>query len=112
MRTRLILGFIITGMLLTTIFNNCGNVGDAVVDTSFVADPEIGQEVYTLTTSPACISCHGADGTLEPGIDLRLFSDSAINAAVRIGPGGMPMYNSTDLTDQNIAHLIAYIRTL
>jgi mono/diheme cytochrome c family protein len=114
MRMRLFFGILISGLLLTSLFNNCGKVGDSAVfvDTDFVPDPEVGEQVYKTTSSPTCISCHGANGMLEPSVDLKSYDDTTISTAIRVGPNTMPIYSTSDLSDRNIAHLIAYIRTL
>ena len=117
MRRRLFFSFIIGGMLLTALFNNCGNIGDSataqlITDPNFVPNPELGEQIYKVSSSPTCISCHGADGMLEPAVDLKSIDDDVIKTGIRVGPGTMPLYSTTALSDTNIAHLIAYIRTL
>ena len=73
-------------------------------------DPARGQQVFTST----CNACHpGGQQGLGPsliGMAGRL-SDAQITQIVRQGRGGMPAAGA-GLTDQQVADLVAYLRTL
>jgi mono/diheme cytochrome c family protein len=60
-----------------------------------------------------CQACHGGEGD-GPG-ELRLRSISADTAAVacqiRNGPNGMPAYDTTMISDQQMSDLIAFMRS-
>ena len=64
-----------------------------------------------------CVGCHGADGAGIVGPDIRpaalegkYASAEAMEAIVREGLGDMPEFGS-QLTDSEIADVVAYVRT-
>ncbi len=98
-------------------YSNCGQVGETGLTASNSVqegDPAQGSIVYNVDgiVQPACVTCHGADGTATLGVDLKTFSDGDIETAIRTGPGVMPQYDETDISLQQLTHLLAYIRTL
>jgi predicted CXXCH cytochrome family protein len=82
---------------------------------TYAADATAGKPVYDR----ACKSCHGADGSGNPGIakamkvelkDIRQSSDADIKKAVTSGVGKMkpvPSVNAAQTDD-----LIAYLRSI
>ncbi len=96
---------------------NCGQVGETGLSSSnsiLEGDPTQGSVVYNIdgVSQPACVTCHGAAGTGILGVDLKTFSDQDIETAMRTGPGTMPLYEPSDISAQQLVHLLAYIRTL
>jgi ubiquinol-cytochrome c reductase cytochrome c subunit len=59
-----------------------------------------------------CLSCHGSDGTGGSGPDITSSSSKNIQSAVRNGPSDMPAWTESEITDQNLADIIAYIDSL
>jgi len=61
-----------------------------------------------------CSGCHGKEGTGEVGPRLVPFtkSDREILAIVREGSGQMPAISVTDISDENVAAVAAYLREL
>lgn len=109
--------FICAALVVLVGYSNCGQVGETGLTTTNSVqegDPALGSIVYTVDgiAQPACVTCHGADGTGVLGVDLKTFSDQDIEAALRTGPGVMPQYDETDISLQQLTHLLAYIRTL
>jgi mono/diheme cytochrome c family protein len=109
---------IITICLSTLLmYNNCGKVGDsglaATGSEDLTGDPVAGGIVYNSAAGaePACFNCHGADGMQYLGVDLKTYSALQIENAVRVGPGVMPVYDTSEISDQQLADLIAYIQS-
>lgn len=115
MKTAVLLIVLSLGVL--TFYTNCGKVGESAYSQSKSVeqgDPSRGSLVYAIDgTKPACLSCHGAYGTLVVGVDLRATPADQIRHVMTVSPpSGMPLYTAGDLTEQNIIDLIAYIQTL
>lgn len=108
--------FVVLGLSILVMYSNCGQVGEsgyATSDSLEEGNPVTGSLIYSVDASkPACITCHGAAGTAVIGVDLKTFSDQDIETALRSAPSGMPLYDYADISEQQLLHLIAYIRTL
>ena len=109
--------FVGAAFILLVGYSNCGQVGETGLTSSESVqegDPAQGSIVYNVDgiSQPACVSCHAADGMGTIGVDLKTFSDEDIETAIRTGPGVMPLYDVTDISAQQLKHLLAYIRTL
>lgn len=106
--------FLSFGMLI--MYSNCGQVGEtgaSSAESVIEGDATRGALVYNVDGAQlACVTCHGSAGTTVVGVDLKTFSANDIETAVRTGPGTMPQFSYTDLTDQQLADVIAYIQTL
>lgn len=80
-----------------------------------LGDVSRGQVIY----AQQCAACHGSagEGGIGPALNTDEFAqefadDAALTAVVRTGRGVMPAYGSNRLTDQAMADLIAYMRSL
>jgi len=87
---------------------------------AFAADAKAGQAAYDRS----CKSCHGADGTPNPGIvkmmkvdmkdfkssDVQAMSDDDIKKVITAGKGKMRPVSSVSGAD--LDNVVAYIRTL
>lgn len=108
--------FVLLGLGILVMYSNCGQVGVSGYATSNSleeGDAATGSLIYSVDASkPACLTCHGAAGTAVIGVDLKTFSDQDIENAIRSAPSGMPLYDFADINEQQLLHLIAYIRTL
>lgn len=112
--------FSILSLSVLVMYSNCGKVGESGLATSESleeGDPDRGILVYTIDgAEPACINCHGSDGMLVIGVDLKTFSDNDISAVIRgtgsVSSGSMPIFDTTELSEQDLVDVIAYIRTL
>jgi len=77
-------------------------------------DAGTGQRMF----APLCNSCHpGANAGIGPALYGPQFAqrypeDAALAAVVRRGKGGMPAFSPAQLSDQDMADLIAYLRGL
>lgn len=71
-----------------------------------------GAELYARS----CAGCHGGEGgggsgpALGAGSDAADLSDDQIAGVIEVGPGTMPAFDR--LTDDQIASLVAFLRTL
>ncbi len=75
-----------------------------------IGDPEMGN---TLWQNLPCSICHGERGEGVPPIpmiDQTELSFEDFAAAVRIGPSDMPAFGPQDVSDEDIAHLYAWLR--
>jgi ubiquinol-cytochrome c reductase cytochrome c subunit len=73
-----------------------------------------GQQLYTVN----CAACHnsaGSGGALGEAIyapSLTSATPTQVAAAVRIGPGAMPLFTEESLDDQQLASVLRYIEYL
>jgi ubiquinol-cytochrome c reductase cytochrome c subunit len=78
------------------------------------ADVSRGRALYTAE----CASCHGPSGggdAIGGGVSAPSLLQSdprTVGEAVRIGPGAMPVFNETGLSDAEVADIAAYIQFL
>jgi mono/diheme cytochrome c family protein len=69
-----------------------------------------GQEIYLAS---GCATCHGLDARGGPvGPSLAGSFPDIVKRMVRDGPGGMPAYTNTHITDADLATLAAYLQRL
>jgi ubiquinol-cytochrome c reductase cytochrome c subunit len=69
-----------------------------------------GQSIYELNCAP----CHGATGNggavgLEAAPSLKHATQRQIGEAVRIGPGTMPVFDQTVVSNQQLNSLVRYV---
>ncbi|HXY71952.1 MAG TPA: c-type cytochrome [Actinomycetota bacterium] len=69
-----------------------------------------GEQVYQLNCAP----CHGANGNggavgVQAAPSLHLATPTQIGEAVRIGPGTMPVFDPTVISDQQLNSLARYV---
>jgi ubiquinol-cytochrome c reductase cytochrome c subunit len=87
--------------------------GVAVPDVS-AGNVQDGRTLYSAN----CASCHGgalAGYTLQGGDyapPLRAATDTQVAEAVRLGPGKMPAFPQTALTDEEVDAIVAYVRAV
>ena len=74
---------------------------------------EVGKAVWALGNT-SCRNCHGGDGEGAFGVPLagRKLSFERFKSYVRDPKGKMPAYIEAELTDQEIADLVAYFDSL
>ena len=83
---------------------------EATVDDAALAnaDPISGESIYI----DLCATCHGADGMGTPSgsslLGISSSTDQELWDVIFFGTDGMPAYS--DLSDQEIADLIAWMR--
>ncbi len=58
-----------------------------------------------------CRSCHGSGTGAIVGEDLDDVSPSEVRREVRDGPGGMPAYSTSILSDDDLESIIAFLRS-
>jgi mono/diheme cytochrome c family protein len=79
-----------------------------------VGDAAAGQAVFQTR----CNACHpGANAGIGPALNGAAFNtrypdDAAIAAVVRSGRGGMPAFSASQVSDTDLANVIAYLRSL
>lgn len=81
-------------------------------------DAAAGKVLFESTATPkACADCHKKDGVGDsakkyPDLHEPAKNDSVaeLSGAILLGEGDMPAFEST-LTDQNIADIIAYLKS-
>jgi ubiquinol-cytochrome c reductase cytochrome c subunit len=80
---------------------------------SRAADVADGGELFRLHCA-ACHSWAGEGGALlhREAPTLRHSTVTQIAEAVRVGPGGMPAFGTAALDDQQLASVVAYVRSL
>lgn len=90
---------------LGVLLSGCGENPRVAEVEALVGDPATGEPLYRAN----CLGCHGPDGqgahSMYPGGEL---SDDLIETILE-GLSGMPSFER--LTNQEIADLVAYIRT-
>jgi mono/diheme cytochrome c family protein len=88
------------------------NINVADVESS-ASDPAIGKELWGEFL---CQDCHQEDGRgVAPspaivGTALPGLEDFVL--AIRTGPSDMPVFTTSEVSDEEIAHLYAYLQTL
>jgi len=78
------------------------------------SDVQTGQLLF-LATCAGCHSSTGIGGALSSGMfspSLMRATPTEVGEAIRTGPGAMPRFPETVLTDQNVDAIAAYVRTL
>lgn len=106
------IGFI--GLLPLTLFLAQVETGAAQNDsTAPPGDPEAGKAVWALGNT-ACRNCHGpaGEGAFGPPLAGRKLSYPRFKEYVRNPAGRMPAYIESELTDQEIADLVAHFNRL
>jgi mono/diheme cytochrome c family protein len=102
-----------------------GSVSEETTATVGEGDPAAGEEVFK-TANPACGSCHtfeaaGATGTVGPdldevlqGKDAEFIHESIVNPDAEIAdgyqPGIMPKTYGQDLSEKQLADLVAFLK--
>ena len=73
----------------------------------------LGEDLYVRS----CAACHALDGNGGLGLEIGTGSNTDLNLTdeqianvIRVGPGNMPGFPR--LTDEQIASLVAYVRSL
>jgi ubiquinol-cytochrome c reductase cytochrome c subunit len=76
-------------------------------------DQAVGGELFRLQCA-ACHSWAGEGGALlqREAPDLRAATALQAAEAVRVGPGAMPAFGQAALSDDQVADVVAYVRTL
>ncbi len=64
-----------------------------------------------LYVSLGCVQCHGAGGNAPGRLQLRAADRRAVQAIREGREGGMPAYDTTVLSDDDLSALLEYIRT-
>src|SRR5262249_48835955 len=61
-----------------------------------------------------CFQCHGGAGNAPGPLGYRMLpaDDAELACTIRYGPNGMPAFSAERISDQDLADLIAYVRTL
>lgn len=77
-------------------------------------DAETGQAIWE---SLECMTCHGEDalgtpGTLNVGIANTPLSFEEFVSKVRHGPADMPAYSLRQISDEDLAHIYAWLQSL
>ena len=85
--------------------------GQEMTSNDLMGDVDNGSTLY----ASRCAACHAADGTGGVGPDLTSASvdqqdDSMITNIIVNGSGGMPAFG--DLSEQEVADIVAFIRSL
>jgi ubiquinol-cytochrome c reductase cytochrome c subunit len=96
--------FLVSTILLTALAA-CGSSESTGLPTGVATS---GLPLY----SAQCMSCHGITGTGLSGPSIISKSASGIQTAVRNGPGDMPAWTESEISDQDLADIIAYIDSL
>ena len=77
----------------------------------FTATGDPVQDGRLLYFQYGCRSCHGSGVGAIVGEDLDEVSPSEVRREVRDGPGGMPAYSSSLLSDEDLELIIAFLRS-
>jgi mono/diheme cytochrome c family protein len=108
MRTLSVLGLVFAVVLGSSL------TGQAQNGAALVGDPAAGKVHYTFGNT-SCTNCHGqlGEGAFAPGLAGRPeLTYERFQKYVRNPLGRMPAYPETELTDQEIADMVAYFQTL
>jgi len=71
-------------------------------------DASVGESVYVSN----CLTCHGASGQGDTASRIIGVESNELIDAVRQGPGDMPTFSKTDISDSQLADLFAYLESL
>ena len=77
-------------------------------------DASVGKATFLKT----CFGCHpNGNAAIGPALYGAAFAarypdNAALEAVIRGGRGGMPAFNSSQLTDDDLANIIAYVRAI
>ncbi len=85
-----------------------GGVGDA----GGAAAADAVERGARLFVTKGCVTCHGLEARGSVGPSIVGASADAITQRVRRGPGGMPRYDGAGLSDDDIAAISAYLRSI
>jgi mono/diheme cytochrome c family protein len=74
-------------------------------------DPALGQKLWV---QKPCSGCHGltAEGVIGPKLAGTSLSFNQVLLRVRSGKGIMPASSETDISDQELQHIYAWLRSL
>jgi disulfide bond formation protein DsbB len=114
-------------LILTLGLAACGKKEEAAPSAALTGDPAAGKELFAGT----CIACHGPAGEGLPGLGKDMTSsefiagktDAELIAFIKKGRDPSDPLNTTGvamlpkggnpaLTDQNLADIVAFVRTL
>lgn len=104
------------GEELDALVEYVGSLGDgpSLPDLPAGADLAVGGELFRAQCQ-ACHSASGSGGALsyaQPAPPLAAAEDLEIAAAVRSGPGEMPVFGPDLLDDQDVADIVGYVQYL
>lgn len=90
---------------------------DEVYELSVSADIGNAETGLTVWESQDCVECHGADaegtpGTLNIGIANTSLLFEEFVAKVRRGPADMTAYSPRQISDEDLAHVYAWLQSL
>jgi mono/diheme cytochrome c family protein len=105
--------FLVAVLLLLLSFAQRGTVAAQNGPAAPAGDPEKGKAVWALGNT-SCRNCHGGDGegAFGPALAGRTLPYARFLAYVRNPLGRMPAYVESQLTDQEVADLVAYFDSL
>ncbi len=114
-------------LLLMASLTACGSANAATVQAAPAGDPDAGEKLFMSI----CTACHGPDGQGLPGLGKDLVmsefvtnkTDSELVEFIKVGRGPNDPLNTTGVTmppkggnpnfsDEDLYHIVAYIRTL
>jgi len=74
-------------------------------------DPAVGQSLWPQVS---CSGCHGAsaEGDYGPKLSGTGLSFDQVLARVRLGKGGMPAFEESQISDLSLRHIYAWLRSL
>jgi mono/diheme cytochrome c family protein len=74
-------------------------------------DPVVGKELWTAKT---CIGCHGAnaEGNIGPKLAGTGLGFDQVLLQVRVGAAPMPAFTAEQISDQDVAHILAWLKSL
>jgi mono/diheme cytochrome c family protein len=74
-------------------------------------DPALGQSLWV---QKPCAGCHGltAEGVVGPKLAGTSLSFNQVLLRVRSGKGMMPAFSEADISDQELQHIYAWLRSL
>ena len=101
-----ILPYILIGFGLAA----CAPANESTADLAELPSGNAGDGVAVYQTH--CQVCHGVGGVGGSGPDVRSNTSNEIQSAVRNGIGVMPVFTDSQISDQQLADLIAYIDSL
>ena len=100
-------------IVLASLWSGCGSArrGEPIAGPMVIASPKIkqGQQAFMKH----CHQCHpGGEAGLGPALNNKPLPQFLMRFQVRQGFGAMPAFSEQEINDEDLDHLLAYLKAL